>query len=141
MRPVTLAHQVDWDTWRANARTLALEGVPPDQTLWSVGHPDDLFADAPAPPPAPAPSGTFTVPRALVTLAETAIQHNDPERFALLYRLVWRAHAGEKHILDLTADPDVQRVQRLAQSVRRDTHKMRAFVRFREVTEPEGTRP
>ncbi len=34
----------------------------------------------------------------------------------------------------------MQRAQRLAQSVRRDTHKMRAFVRFREVTEPEGTR-
>ncbi len=37
-------------------------------------------------------------------------------------------------------DPEVQRAQRLAQSVRRDTHKMRAFVRFREVAEPEGTR-
>ncbi len=34
----------------------------------------------------------------------------------------------------------MQRAQRLAQSVRRDTHKMRAFVRFREVAEPEGTR-
>ena len=31
-------------------------------------------------------------------------------------------------------------MQRLAAAVRRDTHKMRAFVRFREVTEPEGTR-
>ena len=34
----------------------------------------------------------------------------------------------------------MQRAQRLAQSVRRDTHKMRAFVRFREVPEPEGAR-
>jgi len=34
----------------------------------------------------------------------------------------------------------VQRVQRLAAAVRRDTHKMRAFVRFREVQEPEGLR-
>ena len=140
MRQVTLAHEVDWETWRTNARTLALDNIPPEQTLWSVGQPDDLFADAPAPPSAEAPKGTFTVPRALVTLAETAIQHSDPERFALLYGLVWRAHAGEKHILELTSDPDVQRVNRLAQSVRRDTHKMHAFVRFREVPEPEGTR-
>ena len=51
-----------------------------------------------------------------------------------------RAHAGERHLLDQVTDPEVQRAQRLAQSVRRDTHKMRAFVRFREVAEPEGTR-
>ena len=114
--------------------------VRPDQVAWSVGHPDDLFAEAPADPPAPPQAGTFTVPRALVALAETVIQHNDPERFALLYRLIHRAHAGEKHILEITTDPEVQRVQRLAQAIRRDTHKMRAFVRFREVTEPEGTR-
>ncbi len=31
-------------------------------------------------------------------------------------------------------------MQRLAQAVRRDTHKMRAFVRFREVQEAGGTR-
>ena len=140
MRQTTLAHEVDWDTWRTAARTLALENTPPDQVTWSVGHPADLFADTPATPPPPPPSGTFTVPRALVTLAETAIQHSDPERFALLYGLIWRAHAGEKHLLDLTTDPDVQRVQRLAQSVRRDTHKMRAFVRFREVATDEATR-
>ena len=140
MRSITLAHQVDWDGWRTAARTLALEGTAPEHVTWSVGTPDDLFADTPAPAPPTPQSGTFTLPRALVDLAQTAIQHNDPERFALLYRLIWRAHAGEKHLLDLTTDAEVQRVQRLAQSVRRDTHKMRAFVRFREVPDPEGTR-
>ena len=37
-------------------------------------------------------------------------------------------------------DPAMHRAFRLAQSVRRDTHKMRAFVRFRAVEEPDGTR-
>ena len=135
-----LAHQVDWDGWRGAARSLALEGVAPEEVAWAVGQPDDLFAEAAAPEAGPAPSGGFTLPRALVELAQTAIQHDDPERFALLYRLIWRAHRGEKHLLDLATDAEVQAVQRLAQSVRRDTHKMRAFVRFREVAEPEGTR-
>ena len=139
MRQAVLAHEVDWDGWRGAARALAVEGVPPTDVVWSVGQPDDLFTGTPAPDPAP-PSGAFTVPRALVGLAETAIQARDPERFALLYRLVWRAHGGEKHLLEITTDPEVQRVQRLAQAVRRDTHKMRAFVRFREVAEPDGTR-
>ncbi|MDQ2804202.1 MAG: UdgX family uracil-DNA binding protein, partial [Pseudomonadota bacterium] len=76
----------------------------------------------------------------LVTLAETAIQHRDPERFALLYRLLWRAHAGERHIMELATDPELVRANRLAQAVRRDTHKMRAFVRFRAVEEDGPTR-
>ncbi len=140
MHATILAHEVDWDTWRAAARRLALDNVPPEETTWSVGHPDDLFGDTAAEPPPAASPGTFTVPRALVALAETVIQHSDPERFALLYRLIWRAHGGEKHLLEITTDPDVHRANRLAQSVRRDTHKMRAFVRFREVADPAGTR-
>ncbi len=139
MRSVALAHQVDWEGWRTAARTLALDGVPPEEVVWSVGAPDDLFAEGER-PPAPAATGTFTVPRSLVSLAETVIQANDSERFARLYRLIWRAHRGEKHLLEITTDPDVHAVQELAKSVRRDTHKMRAFVRFREVPEDDGTK-
>jgi len=140
LRSVVLAHEVDWGAWRAAARALALADTPPEDVVWSVRNADDLFAEPELDPEIAAPPGTFTVPRSLVSLAETAIQARDPERFALLYRLVWRAHRGEKHLLELTTDAEVQRIQRLAQAVRRDTHKMRAFVRFREVAEPEGTR-
>jgi DNA polymerase len=140
MRSVVLAHEVDWGTWRAAARGLVLEGVPPEQVVWSVREPDDLFAAGAGDPPPTPPAGTFNVSRALVDLAQTVIQASEPARFALLYRLLWRAHAGERHLLDQVTDPDVQRAQRLAQAIRRDTHKMRAFVRFRAVEEPAGTR-
>ena len=136
---ITLAHEVDWEGWRTAARRLILAGVSPDDVVWSVREPDDLFAADPAPEP-PAASGTFNVPRALVDLAQTVIQAREPARFTLLYTLLTRAHAGERHLLEQVTDPEVQRAQRLAQSVRRDTHKMRAFVRFREVNEAEGTR-
>ncbi|WP_158742864.1 UdgX family uracil-DNA binding protein [Acidisphaera sp. L21] len=139
-RSVILPHEVDWGGWRSAARALALEGVPPEDVVWSVRAPDDLFADASEEPAAAPPAGTFNVPRALVDLAQTVIQAREPARFALLYQLLWRAHAGERHLLEQVTDPDVQRANRLAQAVRRDTHKMRAFVRFREVAEPEGTR-
>ena len=139
MRSITLAHEVDWEGWRNAARTLALEGVEPADVVWSVGSPDDLFAEGEREKVA-APAGTFTVPRALVSLAETAIQARDRERFSRLYGLIWRAHRGEKHLLEMTTDPEVHAVQRLAQAVRRDTHKMRAFVRFREVAAEGGTR-
>ncbi len=139
MRSIVLDTETDFPGWRRAARALALEGVAPEDAVWSVAEASDLFA-APS-PDAPPPAGTFSVSRALVDLAETAIQARDAERFALLYRLVWRAHHGEKHLLEDVADPQVQRVQRLAQAVRRDTHKMRAFVRFREVRDTGGLGP
>ena len=142
MRSVVLAHEVDWAGWRAAARGLALEGVTPEQVVWSVQAPDDLFAAAAAGAGATpaATAGGFSLPRGLVTLAETAIQAREPARFALLYRLVWRAHGGERHLLEQITDPELMRAQRLAQSVRRDTHKMRAFLRFREVAQDAAIR-
>jgi DNA polymerase len=137
MHATVLCHVVDLAGWRKAARALALHGIPPEQTVWSVGAGDDLFADGGATADI---AGTFTVPRGILDMAETVIQANDPARFALLYALVWRAHRGEKQILHDAADPLVQRVVRLAQAVRRDTHKMRAFLRFREVTAADNTR-
>jgi probable DNA metabolism protein len=135
MRAAVLAHEADWGGWRAAARTLVLDGIPPDAVAWSVR--------APGGPPGedlPPRSGTFNVPRALVDLAQTTIQAREPARFALLYRLLWRSHAGERTLLDQAADPDVQHALRLAQSVRQDTHAMREGIQFRAVAEPEGAR-
>ena len=137
MQTIILKHVVDFEGWRKAARSLAIGGVPPEDTLWSVEEARDLFAEDAQSQATP---GSFSVPRALVELAETVIQARDPERFALLYGLIWRAHRGEKHLLEDQADPLVQRVRRLSQAVHRDTHKMRAFVRFREVSEDGATR-
>jgi uracil-DNA glycosylase len=137
MRNVVLGHETDWDGWRSATRALVLAGAPPETVVWSVGRADDLLAE---PAPLPASAGTFNVPRGLVELAEVAILARDPERFALLYRLVWRANHGERHLMERAADAEVQRAQRLAQAVRRDTHKMRAFLRFRAVQEDGATR-
>ena len=54
----------------------------------------------------PEGSGSFSISRALVALAALAIQARDPTRFDLLYRLVWRANAGER-VLGKTTDPEV----------------------------------
>ena len=138
MRSAVLAHETDFVGWRAAARALALADVPPADVVWSVGAAVDLFAEAE--PVAPADAPAFSVPRKLVEAAEQVIQARDAERFALLYSLLWRAHRGERHLMDLQTDPQVQRARSLAQAVGRDTHKMRAFLRFREVTEEGATR-
>ncbi len=78
------------------------------------------------------------LPRPAAELISLVICHRDPERHALLYALVWRLRHGEPALLTNPADPLVHRLQRLAKTVRRDLHKMHAFLRFRRVTVPEG---
>ncbi len=104
--------------------------MPPEAVVWSVGESDDLFA---APPPSDVTGlvGNLTVPKAFLTLAQTAILHADSERFALLYTLLWRLQTN-RALMEDHADPLVDRLEDMAKAVRRDIHKMRAFVRFRE---------
>ena len=133
MRAVRLAGPDDFDGWRDAARALALAGVAPDGVVWQVADaPADLFADGAGEPPPPAAGGTLTVPRAFIDLARNAALHRDPERFALLYALLLRLQRQPRLIED-RADPGVRRIDALAKAVRRDIHKMRAFVRFREM--------
>jgi DNA polymerase len=135
---VTLSAEDDFAGWRDAARGLAEAGVPPHAVVWAVdGSAGDLFG---GPGTSPAPAGpSFAVPRGFVDLAKAAICHSDPERFALLYALLLRLRAN-RHALDDRADPLVDRIERLAKEVRRDAHKMHAFVRFREVEDAEGAR-
>ena len=131
---VTLPEADDFDFWRDQARALVQSDVPPDRVAWAEpGGSGDLFSGGrrrmPAPPADAAP---VRASRAFVQLAKSAICHSDPERFSLLYCLLWRLQANPR-LLEDGADPDVRRLEDLAKAVRRDIHKMRAFVRFRLV--------
>ena len=72
------------------------------------------------------------VPAAFLTLCQRVALHRDPARWALLYRLLWRLQhePGLRHDL---ADPDWLLARQMARDVQRDLHKMKAFVRFREL--------
>ena len=137
MKVVRLAHEEDFDGWREAARALVLAGVPAAEVSWQVGEGGDLFGGEAVMPAAGAPS--FSVPRPFVELARAAICHSDPERFALLYALLLRVRVQPKAMED-QADPLLRRLELMAKDVRRDMHKMHAFVRFREIETPEGTR-
>lgn len=123
-----------WDLscWRASARAALRAGLPPEAIDWG-GDPQAIFAVGPdvldCVPVRPSPG----VPAAFLTLAAAALCHRDPQRHALLYRLLWRIASGERGLLERATDADVHRVQQLAKVVRRGAHKMKAFVRFREV--------
>jgi len=132
---VTLAAADDFDGWRDAARDLAEAGVPASAVVWQVkGGDADLFASDSIQPAAP----SFPVPRPFVDLARAVVCHSDPERFALLYAMLLRLK-DNRDALDDGADRLVRRLQDLAKSVRRDVHKMHAFVRFREIGGSEET--
>lgn len=137
MHLATLAADDDFEGWRTAARALILAHVPPEDIVWQIGDDaTDLFASGTP----PAKDGqAFNVPRAFLDLARVAILHADPQRFALLYTLLFRLR-DQSRLIEDHADPLIQRLEGMAKSVRRDIHKMRAFLRFRELPEGEAQR-
>ncbi len=67
-------------------------------------------------------------------LCGQVLLHRDPSRFDLMYRLLWRLQR-EPALRHDPLDADMMLANKMAQAVRRDVHKMRAFVRFTEVRE------
>lgn len=131
MHTVALASQTDVDGWRLAARRLRLCDVPPEAIDWRIG--DGLFSDALPPPP---PGLTFAAPRAFLELAEEVLLHSDPERFALMYHLLWRLRT-EPRLMEFVTDPDIARALAMRKAVSHAVHKMHAYVRFRRVPEEE----
>ncbi|RAH97025.1 uracil-DNA glycosylase [Acuticoccus sediminis] len=138
---VALNHPADFATFRVAARTLTAHGISSRDVDWSVGAPDGGLFGAPRSvdelPPPPA-ERIPRAPRAFVDLAERLVCHRDIERFHLAHRLLER-FAGEPRLLEIASDPDVAAARTMAKNVDRCAHKMKAFVRFRETTDADGT--
>src|SRR5690606_31766123 len=79
----------------------------------------------------PATEASFGVPKAFVDLAQEVILHRSVDRFDLLYRLLWRLDA-EPDLMKVVSDIDVAAALERARNVSRASHKMKAFVRFRQ---------
>lgn len=136
---VELDGPADFAGWRLAARRLAQSRVPVADVRWrSEAGGDDLFgAEALTALPEAGDVQTLMVPRRFVEVAELAVCHSDPERFTLLYRLLLRMQT-EARLIEQTTDDDVFRLESMAKSVRRDRHKMTAFVRFKEIETEAG---
>ncbi|WP_017670564.1 UdgX family uracil-DNA binding protein [Blastomonas sp. AAP53] len=136
MREVTLHNPGDFTEWRSAARPLLAAGVPPQEVLWRhAGESGSLFADSANLDP----KRTITLPRELVTIADRVICHRDPAVPSRLYRVVWRA-LDDRRLLERRTDPDVDWLAKMDKAIRRDLHKMHAFVRFRRLGGSEADR-
>ena len=133
---VQLATQADVGEWRTQARDLLHRNISPELVTWCGPDADSILAGvelSAVAGRAPASATPKRVPREFLALVERVIAHRDTQRFALLYRILWRLSREEPRLLALLTDADVQRARVMAQAVKRDAHKMKAFVRFREV--------
>ena len=124
----------DFAEWRGVARALLANGVAPEDVSWRGAEEGASLFDDEAPV---ASAGAVTLPRELLAMADRVICHRGAEVPARLYRLVWRA-ARERQLLARTTDGDVDWLRKSDKAIRRDIHKMHAFVRFRRLGEGEG---
>jgi DNA polymerase len=124
---ICLRQGADMEGFRRSLRGLIALQVPPDMVHWhdAVG---DLWGDG-----APMDGPPVFLPGAAADLVQLVVCHRDPQRYGLLYRMVWRLLHGERGLMEAHADPLMHKLFLMAKAVRRDLHKMHAFVRFRAV--------
>jgi probable DNA metabolism protein len=138
---VKLAGQTDLAGFRSEVRQLLAHQVPPDAVEWLLVSPADLYFDTQSAqssrPRNVARAATAIVPASFTRLCEFVVLHRDPERFSLLYRLLWRL-VHEPGLRNDSGDADMLQAQHMAHAVRRDIHKMKANLRLRPMRDGAG---
>jgi probable DNA metabolism protein len=132
MRQVTFPPS--FSGWQRAARRALRGEWLPGEILWQeIGSDQPLLDIGEEVEPDAGTASRVTVPKSFVDLATRVACHSDPERWALLYRTLWRITHGEHHLMQIEVDEDVHPLRQMEKAIRHDVHKMRAFVRFREV--------
>lgn len=131
-----------FEPWQRAARRALQQAIRPEEIEWQELESEQpalgLFEEMET---APATSAVFRVPKEFLPLARKASFNRDARRWALLYRVLWRLTHGEPRLLEIASDPDIISLAALEHGVRREVHKMHAFVRFREVRRAEADEP
>ncbi|MTW01203.1 UdgX family uracil-DNA binding protein [Pseudoduganella ginsengisoli] len=129
-----------FDAWRAAVRVLIVRCQPPESVEWLSSTGMDrggLFAEAAQLLHADADAPLLRLPRTLVDMLGSAACFRAEDRWAFLYRVVWRWQQGQREVATM-ADDDGGRLQRMVKAVQREEHDMHAYLRFRERPEHAG---
>ena len=119
-----------FEEWRGTARVLLRLNIPPDDVIWTEIGQNKLFDRESKENVLP---GESRVPVGFIDLAGSAACFDDPSRWSVLYRVLYRLVNESRHLLQIESDPDVRQLNLMATAVRRDIHKFHAFVRFRRI--------
>ncbi|MGB6231718.1 MAG: UdgX family uracil-DNA binding protein [Litorimonas sp.] len=138
MHTVALDRHADFDAWRVQARDFCAARVHPSQVRFVPPDREETLLDF----------GRRGLPEArrkvvaspeFLERAERVACVADPERYDRLYQLLWRLQ-DQPSLMRNTVDDDVRWMVEADKAVRRDRHKMHAFVRFRKVGETDAGR-
>lgn len=136
---VSLSGPTDVEGFRIACRALVTRGVPPESVTFSAPEPTRTAELDTASEYLDVGSlrdsenterSALSLPTTFVKLAECVLLHHDPERFGRVYGMLWLIVHDRKVWLD-TLHPLRVTLERMARAVRREMHKMKAFVRFR----------
>ncbi|MCI5071623.1 TIGR03915 family putative DNA repair protein [bacterium] len=118
-----------FEHWQKLARSFIFNQISPRDILWNHNGQQSLWANSNLLEPAQ----KISVSRQFIHLAKTVACHQDNEKWELLYRVLYRIQFEKKHLLHMHHDPDVKKLLLMSKAIARDCHKMKAFVRFKEV--------
>lgn len=147
---MTLTVNGGYLAWREQALRALAEGWSPEELCWAEASPASgrqgkqigLEYEAlhtPLSPPVslqepqaqqPVSSVSVRISKGLAALLQDAALCRAPARWALLYRVLWRWHQGDRSV-ESVADEDGARLYEMAKAVRKEKHDMMAYVRFR----------
>jgi uracil-DNA glycosylase len=98
---------------------------------WREASRAELASSAPAGAP-------LALPRRLMLVLRNVACFRHAGRWELMTRLARRTLVERRDLIDDIVDPDVRHACDMDKAVRRDLHKMHAFVRFRECVDDAG---
>ena len=100
-----------FESWQQTARELLRRGAAPDDVRWTDVATSPRTASQASLRPAeaePDRASKYLVPRRFVELARTAAAHTSGERWATMYRVLWRLIHENRRLLEMRDDPDVR---------------------------------
>ena len=104
-----------FESWQSAARALLREGIPPAEVQWNDGSVVQSSLLALTAPRVLEPVTEYRVPARFIELARRAASHSEPQRWDLLYRVLWRIVRENHDLLNAERDADVMRLLDLSQ--------------------------
>lgn len=126
----------EFEKWKKESRAYIQNKISPDKVHWSFLKQNFLFDQNDLVIPK---KHTIRVPQEFMKLSQSVACHRRLEKWDLLYRVLWRLIFEDHNLLQISIDKDISLLHKMVKEVRRDSHKMKAFVRFRLLNERDET--
>ncbi|TKC78965.1 DUF4130 domain-containing protein [Trinickia terrae] len=130
-------HEVEWIEAGGSAALLTANGMPAFAESSAEAETETEAPNTATATAAPAASVALTIPRSLLTRLEAAACYRAPDRWAFLYRILWRWAQGQRSVIS-EQDADGARLAMRIREVDKELQQMQALLRFRRRAPPLG---